>query len=113
LIFFFLCLACYINLGTSEKKRVRGKTTCKNIHARSFEEREEVTFDKGQAVGPTDKRVSDLTNFLGTIARNPRFIPLVHTSWHAVSKDIKQRMWEYVNVRIINFSIIYFWYFSY
>ncbi|XP_019234614.1 PREDICTED: uncharacterized protein LOC109215059 [Nicotiana attenuata] len=83
--------------GTSEKKRVRGQTTCKNIHARSFEEREEVTFDKGQAVGPTDKRVSDLTNFIGTIARNPRFITLVHTSWHAVSKDIKQRMWEYVN----------------
>ncbi|XP_009772204.2 uncharacterized protein [Nicotiana sylvestris] len=62
--------------GTLEKKRVRGKIICKNIHARSFEEREEVTFDKGQAVGPTDKRVSDLTNFSGTIARNPRFIPL-------------------------------------
>ncbi|XP_070022812.1 uncharacterized protein [Nicotiana sylvestris] len=63
-------------------------------------EREEVTFDKGQAVGPTDKRVSDLTNFLGIIARNPRFIPLVHTSSHAVSKDIKQQMWEYVNFLI-------------
>ncbi|XP_070047079.1 uncharacterized protein [Nicotiana tomentosiformis] len=84
-------------IGTSEKKRVRGKTTCKNIHARSFEEREEVTFDKGQAMGPTDKRMSDLTNFIRTIVRNPRFIPLVHTSWHAVSKNIKQRMWEYVN----------------
>ncbi|OIT34100.1 hypothetical protein A4A49_17314 [Nicotiana attenuata] len=87
--------------GTSEKKRVRGQTTCKNIHARSFEEREEVTFDKGQAVGPTDKRVSDLTNFLGAIARNPKFIPLVHTSWHVVSKDIKQRMWEYVNSKFL------------
>ncbi|OIT28730.1 hypothetical protein A4A49_31278 [Nicotiana attenuata] len=30
--------------GTSEKKRVRGKITCKNIHARSFEEREESKF---------------------------------------------------------------------
>ncbi|XP_075110916.1 uncharacterized protein LOC107787908 [Nicotiana tabacum] len=87
--------------GTLEKKRVRGQTTCKNIHARSFEEREEVTYDKGQAVGPTDKRVSDLTNFLETIARNPRFIPLLHTSWHAVSKDIKQRMWEYVNSKFL------------
>ncbi|XP_070016716.1 uncharacterized protein [Nicotiana sylvestris] len=87
--------------GTSEKKRVRGQTTCKNIHARSLEKRVEVTFDKGQAVGPTDKRVFDLTNFLVTIARNPRFIPLVHTSWHAVSKDIKQRMWEYVNSKFL------------
>ncbi|XP_075075609.1 uncharacterized protein LOC107830803 isoform X2 [Nicotiana tabacum] len=82
--------------GTPEKKRVRGQTTCKNIHTRSFEKREEVTIDKGQAVGPTDRRVSDLTNFLGIIARNPRFIPLVHV----VSKDVKQQMWEYVNFLI-------------
>ncbi|OIS95765.1 hypothetical protein A4A49_58673, partial [Nicotiana attenuata] len=87
--------------GILEKKRVRGQATCKNIHARSFEEREEVIFDKGQAVGPTDKRMSDLTNFIGTIARNPRFITLVHTSWHAVSQDIKRRMWEYVNSKFI------------
>ncbi|XP_019260439.1 PREDICTED: uncharacterized protein LOC109238428 [Nicotiana attenuata] len=94
--------------GILEKKRVQGQTTSNNIHARSFEEREEVTFDKGQAMGPTDKRVSDLTNFIGTIARNPRFITLVHTSWHAVSHDIKRRMWEYVNVGTINFLNVYF-----
>ncbi|XP_070033060.1 uncharacterized protein [Nicotiana tomentosiformis] len=87
--------------GTSEKKRDQGQTTCKNIHARSFEEREEVTFDKGQAVGPTDKRVSDLINFIGIIARNSRFITLVHTSWHVVSLDIKKQMWEYVNSKFI------------
>ncbi|KAK6785014.1 hypothetical protein RDI58_018469 [Solanum bulbocastanum] len=38
------------NRGTLEKKEVRGQTTCKTIHARNFEEREEVTFDDGQAV---------------------------------------------------------------
>ncbi|KAG5610759.1 hypothetical protein H5410_022040 [Solanum commersonii] len=74
--------------GISKQKQVRGKTTCKNIHARNLEEREEVTFDKGQAVGPTNKIVSELTNFIGTIARNPRFINLMYTSWHAVPKDI-------------------------
>uniref|UniRef100_A0A1S4AW50 Uncharacterized protein n=1 Tax=Nicotiana tabacum TaxID=4097 RepID=A0A1S4AW50_TOBAC len=71
-----------------------------NIDCAAYE-RDEVTFDKGQTVGPTDKRVSDLTNFIGTIARNPRFITLMHTSWHAVSKDIKQRMWEYVNSKFL------------
>ncbi|KAH0757736.1 hypothetical protein KY290_021229 [Solanum tuberosum] len=87
--------------GISKKKKVRGQTTSKNIHARNLEEREEVTFDKGQAVGPTDKIVSELTNFIGTISRNPRFIKLMYTSWHAVPKDIKKRMWEYINSKFL------------
>ncbi|KAH0768488.1 hypothetical protein KY285_004359 [Solanum tuberosum] len=87
--------------GTLEKKKVQGHTTCKTIHARNFEEREEVTFDHGQAVGPTGKRVSDLSNFLGTIASNSRFITLLYTGWPAVPKDTKLRMWEYVNTKFI------------
>ncbi|KAH0773672.1 hypothetical protein KY290_010809 [Solanum tuberosum] len=63
--------------GILKQKKVQGKTTCKNIHARNLEEREEVTFDKGQAVGLTDKIVSKLTNFIGTMAKNPRFINLI------------------------------------
>ncbi|KAG5587445.1 hypothetical protein H5410_047879 [Solanum commersonii] len=82
--------------GISKKKKVRGQTTCKHIHARNLEEREEVTFDKGQAVGPTDKIVSELTNFIGTISRNPRFINLMYTSWHACQKILKS-LWEYIN----------------
>ncbi|KAH0706328.1 hypothetical protein KY285_010833 [Solanum tuberosum] len=85
----------------SKQKQVRGKTTCKNIHARNLEEREEVTFDKGQAVGPTDKIVLELTNVIGTIARNPRFINLMYTSWHAMPKDIKKRMWKYINSKFL------------
>lgn len=53
-------------------------------------------------MGPTDKMVSDLSSFIGTIARNPRFITLMYTSLHAVPKENKKRMWEYVNVRKIN-----------
>ncbi|KAH0701801.1 hypothetical protein KY285_016079 [Solanum tuberosum] len=87
--------------GTLEKKKVRGHTTCKTIYARNFEEREDVTFDHGQAVGPTGKRVSDLSNFLGTIARNSRFITLLYTGWPAMPKDTKLRMWEYVNTKFI------------
>ncbi|KAH0636092.1 hypothetical protein KY289_036007 [Solanum tuberosum] len=83
--------------GILELKKVRGKTTCKDIHARNLEERKKVTFDKGQAVGPTGKIVSELTNFIGTISRNSRFINLMYTSWHAVPKDKKKRMWEYIN----------------
>ncbi|KAK6781996.1 hypothetical protein RDI58_019792 [Solanum bulbocastanum] len=94
--------------GIMESKKVRGKITCKDIHARNLEERKEVTFDKGQAVGPTGKIVSELTNFIGTISRNSRFINLMYTSWHAVPKDTKKRMWENINARTINFEIAYF-----
>ena len=41
-------ISCLIDI--SEQKNVQGKTTYKNIHARTLEEKEEVTFDKGQAV---------------------------------------------------------------
>ncbi|KAH0679177.1 hypothetical protein KY284_020262 [Solanum tuberosum] len=37
----------------------------------------------------------------GTIARNPRFISLMYTSWHAVPKDTKKRMWEYINSKFL------------
>nr|XP_009801238.1 PREDICTED: uncharacterized protein LOC104246993 isoform X2 [Nicotiana sylvestris]XP_016478020.1 PREDICTED: uncharacterized protein LOC107799423 isoform X2 [Nicotiana tabacum] len=83
--------------GILDKEEVRGQTKCKMIHARNFEERQEVIFNKGQAVGLTDKIVSELCNFIGTIARNRRFITLLFTGWHAVTNDIKQRIWEYVN----------------
>ncbi|XP_015084129.1 uncharacterized protein LOC107027486 [Solanum pennellii] len=63
----------------SKPKNVRGHTTCKDIHARNLEERKEVTFDKGQAVGPTNKIVSQLSHLIGTIARNRRFISLMYT----------------------------------
>ncbi|KAK6781960.1 hypothetical protein RDI58_019756 [Solanum bulbocastanum] len=33
--------------GILESIKVRGKTTCKDIHARNLEERKDVTFDKG------------------------------------------------------------------
>ncbi|KAH0716259.1 hypothetical protein KY284_009164 [Solanum tuberosum] len=67
----------------------------------STKERKEVAFDKGQAVGPTSKIVSQLSNFIGTIARNPRFIILMYTSWHAVPKDTKKHMWEYINSKFL------------
>ncbi|KAH0655638.1 hypothetical protein KY285_030520 [Solanum tuberosum] len=73
-------------------KRVRGQRTCNDIHSRNLEGRKEVTFDKGQAVGPTNKIVSELSKFVGTIARNPRFISLMYTSWHAVPNDTKKRI---------------------
>ena len=69
-----------------------------------------MTFDKGQAMGPTNKIVSQLRNFIGTIARNPRFISLMYTSWHVVPNDTKKHMWEYVNVKTTTLENSYFFY---
>lgn len=69
---FSLILYYYINLGISEKKKVRGKTTCKNIHARNLDERKDVTFYKRQAVGPAEKMLSNLSSFIRTVARNSK-----------------------------------------
>ncbi|KAH0636093.1 hypothetical protein KY290_036509 [Solanum tuberosum] len=50
---------------------------------------------------PINKIVSELSDFIGTIARNPRFISLMDTSWHAVPNDTKKSMWEYINSKFL------------
>ncbi|KAG5579119.1 hypothetical protein H5410_049746 [Solanum commersonii] len=42
------------------------------------------------------RRKSSRTNNM-----NPRFINLMYTSWHRVPKDIKKRMWEYINSKFL------------
>ncbi|MED6165275.1 hypothetical protein PIB30_098053, partial [Stylosanthes scabra] len=66
-----------------------------------MEQREEVTFDMGQPVGPTNQSVSNLTSFLGTIGRNKRFLSLLYTNWHVVPPNSKKFMWNYVNRKFI------------
>ncbi|KAG5619685.1 hypothetical protein H5410_004903, partial [Solanum commersonii] len=51
-------------------------------------------------MGPTNKIVLELSNFIGTITTNPRFISLMYTSWYAVSNDTKKRM-EYINSKFL------------
>ncbi|RYQ91494.1 hypothetical protein Ahy_B09g097384 [Arachis hypogaea] len=98
------------NEGTI-KKKTRGKTMCKKLHATDFNDRREVEFFGGQPIGPTKEVVSNLNQLLGTIVRNPRFVTLLYTSWHGMPKNLKEDMWEYANVcnyRIIdNFFKIY------
>ncbi|RYR30946.1 hypothetical protein Ahy_B01g055735 [Arachis hypogaea] len=94
-----LCLF-YSDLGTI-KKKTRGKTTCKKLHATYFNHRREVEFFQGKPIGPSKDYVSDLNQLLGTTVRNPRFVTLLYTSWHGVPKKLKKDMWEYVNQKFI------------
>ncbi|CAI8584253.1 unnamed protein product [Vicia faba] len=86
---------------TSQRK-TRGKTLCKKIHARTLEERVEVTFNEDfQPIGPSEKVVSDLSLFLGTLARNSTFCPLRYTNWSGMPDDNKNCFWRYTNRKFI------------
>ncbi|MED6160946.1 hypothetical protein PIB30_056088 [Stylosanthes scabra] len=88
------------NQGTKKKKH-RGKTTCSKIHNTEFSDRREVEFFQGQPIGPTTEVVSDLSYFLGTVAKNPSFVTLLYTSWHGVPSKNKEDMWVYANKKFI------------
>ncbi|KAK6777826.1 hypothetical protein RDI58_024544 [Solanum bulbocastanum] len=81
-----------INCGTKgilESKKVRGKTTCKDIHARNLEERKEVTFDKGQAVGPTGK-----SKFLIPVEGKKWVMTSLRDAWRRHKQKIKERFFD-------------------
>ncbi|MED6224269.1 hypothetical protein PIB30_082414 [Stylosanthes scabra] len=54
-----------------------------------------------QPVGPNNQSVSNLTNFVGTLGRNKRFVSLSYTNWHAVPQNAKDFIWKYVNTKLI------------
>ncbi|XP_057760924.1 uncharacterized protein LOC130981346 [Arachis stenosperma] len=89
----------YLCIETTVKK-TRGPTQCLKIHARQLEDREQITLDsEGEAIGPTDEAVNNLSKFLGTVARNSDFCPLIYTNWKGI-KD-KEAIWEYVQAKFI------------
>ena len=66
-----------------------------------MQNRPEVVLDAdGEPIGLIDKIVTDLSYFLGTIARNSTFCPLIYTSFKALlkDKDNKAHIWTYVLV---------------
>ncbi|XP_057755716.1 uncharacterized protein LOC130974895 [Arachis stenosperma] len=89
----------YLCIETTVKK-TRGPTQCLKIHARQLEDREQITLDsEGEAIGPTDEAENNLSKFLGTVARNSDFCPLIYTNWKGI-KD-KEAIWEYVQAKFI------------
>ena len=93
-----IVLIKHVETGTS-KKRTRGLTQCLQIHSRDIEDHPEIILDKdGEPIGPSDKMVFDLSYFLGTIARNVDFCPLIYTNFKTLVKDYKERIWNYVQV---------------
>ncbi|XLT51616.1 hypothetical protein HN873_044220, partial [Arachis hypogaea] len=79
-------------LGT-KKKKVRGPTQLKHIHA--LETQIELTWYNGKPIGPTKTQVQLFSRFLGTLARNSNLVTLLYTNWQAVSIETKTSMLDY------------------
>jgi len=51
------------------------------VHARKMDDHVAVLFNgKGQPTGPTDKVVNEFSKFLGTIAHDYTWAPLIYTN---------------------------------
>ncbi|KAK1399096.1 hypothetical protein POM88_008959 [Heracleum sosnowskyi] len=74
-------------------KRLRGKTRMDKVHTRPFEKRVVISVnDKFQTVSDDDKRISELSNFLGTLKK---CVTLTYASWEHVLKSFKDTFWSY------------------
>ncbi|KAH0635868.1 hypothetical protein KY289_035783 [Solanum tuberosum] len=86
----------YLYLGiivdSSTKKRQRGQTKMLYVHGRH--DHKLIVLNKvGQPVGPSNDVVIELSNFLGTLARNATLCPLDIENWKLF--DTKQDLWDY------------------
>ncbi|KAD2804052.1 hypothetical protein E3N88_37429 [Mikania micrantha] len=83
--------------GISQSKK-RGPTMLHVVHTRKVDDREVIICNEfGQPVGPVTNEkdvVERFSRFLGTIARNHSYAPLIHSSWHKVPH--KDKIWDYV-----------------
>ncbi|KAD6453727.1 hypothetical protein E3N88_08433 [Mikania micrantha] len=80
------------------ESKKRGPTMLHVVHMRKVDDREMIICNEfGQPVGPVTNEkdvVGRFSRFLGTIARNHSYAPLIHSSWHKVPH--KDKIWEYI-----------------
>ncbi|XP_060175222.1 uncharacterized protein LOC132605956 isoform X2 [Lycium barbarum] len=78
--------------GSSTQKRKRGKTKMVSVHGRH--ERKLIVLNKlGQPISPTKDDMTELSSFLGTLARNATLCPLDVEDWKKM--DTKKDLWDY------------------
>ncbi|KAK1391738.1 hypothetical protein POM88_010794 [Heracleum sosnowskyi] len=64
------------------------------VHGRNPDEKKVISLnEKGQAISENDGDVAELSNFLGTLARDN--VSLTYINWHVVPDQLKLKLWEY------------------
>ncbi|GER26362.1 Obg-like ATPase 1 [Striga asiatica] len=78
-----------------KKRRARGPTMCKDVHAWTLDERRPIFFNvKGQPIGPDQETLTKFSMFLGSISRDSTLAPLNNVDWrHVTGKD---KIFDYV-----------------
>ena len=62
------------------------------VHGRRAEEKVVITLNnKGQPVSDNQKVITELSNFVGTLARDN--VSLTYVNWHVVPETLKDEMW--------------------
>ncbi|KAF7826629.1 hypothetical protein G2W53_017793 [Senna tora] len=95
------------NVGENDIEKIMDEVVEENeieqieedINHNEAEEENDGDITKGQPIGPREKTVKDLSLFLGTLARNSTFCPLIYTNWKAIPSDTKEHMWKYINAK--------------
>ncbi|XLT86175.1 hypothetical protein HN873_007928 [Arachis hypogaea] len=88
--------AIYAFAKVPKRKKVRGPTELKHIHA--LETQIELTWFNGKPIGLTKIQVQLFSRFLGILARNSNLVTLLYTNWQAVSSETKTSMLDYAKV---------------
>ncbi|WOH14237.1 hypothetical protein DCAR_0933754 [Daucus carota subsp. sativus] len=71
------------------------------VHARSLAEKIPITMNEDhQPVSDNQKIITELTNFVGSLARDN--VSLTYVNWHVVPNKLKKELWEYTRVYYSN-----------
>lgn len=79
------------------------------VHTRNMDHRVVLQMnERFQPVSDEDKVISELSNFLGTLAK--RCVSFTYVSWRDVPKTLKNTLWNYVKVShtLFNYRDLFF-----
>uniref|UniRef100_A0A2P2INX7 Uncharacterized protein n=1 Tax=Rhizophora mucronata TaxID=61149 RepID=A0A2P2INX7_RHIMU len=65
------------------------------VHARHEDKKKPIFLNaKNQPIGLDDKTLCESSNFLRTLAKNVRLVPLYVKSWHMLDLKTKNALWK-------------------
>ena len=71
-----------------------------SVHARTRDERPVIFLNKKNVpVASNPKLTRELSNFLGTLAKDN--VSLTYVNWKVVPEQLKKEMWDYTRVNFI------------
>lgn len=83
---------------TRAPRKPRGPSKMSKVHARGPEEKVVVSVNEdGQVVSDDEKIITELSRFLGVLARDN--VSLTYVNWLVVPDQLKNKLWEYALVK--------------